>query len=169
MGVDSVFLFELPEPLTAEELAKFNYRLGESLDLTHKDDKAKLYHSETKKYEIRNGWRFYGSGYERGPAIDIIALLKFIKDYFGGDVILYYGGDCHEGLPVWTDKDEQEMWSHFIKYGHAPYGGYNNNNHPCPECNGPMSESGSSFDVTKNERIRHYICPGCEYSTRPKA
>lgn len=64
--------------------------------------------------------RYYGAGYERGPALRIVTQLEWLRAQ--PEVIaVYYGGDCSDAPSLWSENDSVALMKHFFKYGHSPY------------------------------------------------
>jgi hypothetical protein len=156
MGIDAIIEFELPEPLSLKELNKLNFRLGESVRVS-RYDKAQVTQDNPKRYEIYGLCRYYGTGYERGSLPYIINVLRFLKDYFDGNIKLFYGGDHQDEVDPWTPELENGLWQHFVKHGHAPYLRYDEN-HRCPQCDGPM------WPQTWSRGKHYYTCQGCDFN-----
>lgn len=112
-------------------------------------------------YQLRLFCRYYGPGYERGPAMSLIGtLLYLVRHPLVADV--YYFGDssgiCAEH-PM-TEDSILGLLSHYIKHGSFPH---NNafdheqlDNRPsCSYCEKPMLRNGWGG------RYAHFCCQGC--------
>jgi len=111
MGVDAEIKFKTKEALDKGEVEKIVKAIW--LDIETVCDNV---------YKIENTWRYYDIDYERGPVIEIFGLFRFLRDYLGDNLeAIYYNRDCEDSnLKLTTDREE-EIWQHFIKFGHEPY------------------------------------------------
>ncbi len=73
-------------------------------------------------YRITTWCRYYGSGYERGPAPEIILTLEWLRAQPEVEAV-YYWGDCSDGPSgPWTKEESEALLWHWFKFGHEPYG-----------------------------------------------
>jgi len=71
-------------------------------------------------HEVRNHWRYYGPGYERGPWPDIASLILYLLAAENVDAV-WYDGDSGWGS-VRIDRERlEEINDHWIKNGNRPY------------------------------------------------
>lgn len=56
--------------------------------------------------------RFYGSGYERGDIVGILAVARYMRSAFPGAEV-YYGGDSGGGLRLLDAEYESDLWGVF--------------------------------------------------------
>lgn len=71
-------------------------------------------------YKVNCGLaRYYGIGYERGPAMRIILQLEWLRAQ--PEVLaVFYGGDEYGPQP-WTEEDSMRLMKHFFAHGNARY------------------------------------------------
>lgn len=104
--------------------------------------------------------RYYGPGYERGPALDIIAAARWLEDTVGP---VYYGSDsdsCNEdsGLPRFGPDEWEAMWQHYVgDHGNSYYLDRGGKRYICDFCEGPTVDySYCGGQVTSR-------CPACKH------
>lgn len=123
------------------------------------------YAQERVLYEVKTLNRYYGEGYERGPAMKIATVLLYLINKLPNEDILYtsdYEG-YHEGLNVFTKSDCHKLIDLFISEGRFPYvggarslikGGVEIDTN-CSYCETPMNQYGFRGDYAA------YSCMGC--------
>lgn len=111
--------------------------------------------------EVHLWCRYYGEGYERGPAADLVVVMLALLNqsditavYYGGDS----GGVCAEPF---TREKALAMLDHFCAVGGQPYFGYRSfdgdGNKPlCSYCHVPLVQNGSGG------RYAAFYCMGCK-------
>lgn len=165
MGVDAVIQFETKRAFSDDDIKLLSHRIGDAFHYRGYADAKGIYfsRSENGRIEFDTLWRYYGVGYERGPLVDILGIIRFIRDYLGEKLLaIYYGGDCDVGITETTPQTEAVLWKHFVEVGHQPYL-ETLKNHPCPTCGFPMWKQGWSDGKDM------YSCSGCGYSDFKKS
>lgn len=105
--------------------------------------------------------RYYGDGYERGPALNLIAVMLTLLGL--PDVTaVYYGGDssgiCAEPF---TREKVLALLDHFCRVGHEPYHSYfdrgerQGESPRCSYCGVPLLRNGWG------QRFAVFYCQGC--------
>ena len=66
--------------------------------------------------------RFYSPTYTRGPALDILTVLGWLRRRPYVEAV-YYGGDCYapEEFTEWTEASERELLETYLKQGWRSY------------------------------------------------
>lgn len=155
MGVDAVVCVAIPEAEATEaKVRRLSYELHGAF---HGNGMLRLRPWESDHYtldpapsgvvlfDLWQGWRHYGEGYERGPLESMVAVFDWLKAKVPG-LTIYYGTDHGDVLEEWTQEVRDRLWAHFVAVGHLPY--YSGNNwreHPvpeCPDCREPMLACG---------------------------
>lgn len=126
MGINACIYFKMQTPFDSDLLNKqFEWAFGDSAY-------ARPY--VTKRYFIENPdvdniyWvntdcaRYYSVGYERGPILEIVTLIEWIRNKLP-QAEIYYSGDCYdiENYPLWTREDSIKILNHFWNVGYGPY------------------------------------------------
>jgi hypothetical protein len=114
-----------------------------------------------RAWDIELSCRYYGPDYERGPALEISALLMFLCRHELVESV-YYGHDC--GPLVETNlRDATLLLDHWLEKGRMPYvmgfGMFfkDEKDRPvCSWCDVQMAEVGGGGDKT------FWRCMGCE-------
>jgi hypothetical protein len=75
---------------------------------------------EGATHEVRQHWRYYGPGHERGPWPLIAAALMTLHASADVETVWYYG-DCESGEDPFPPQQVQEFTAHYIRVGHRPY------------------------------------------------
>lgn len=110
--------------------------------------------------------RYYGPHYERGDAVLIIAVARYLEKTLAPCAV-FYGGDssgvCAEPFDA---AARDKLWDHFAEHGHWPYQSYFGTHAPpapvCDFCDHKMVNSGWGPDAD------HYYCIGCGRHTDRK-
>lgn len=181
MGVDARMIIRTGRELTEQELNGLASEAAARFDIVYRkergycDDEAKgigtpleggdaIECSELqRKYELDLTCRYYGPGYERGPALVIVALAEFLEVY-GAHVLKttvepFYGGDCDDNVLRFDRAAREELKALYFAVERAPYlefFGRDDGLIVCTFCNDrPMSHlwSGGSVGVH---------CRGCD-------
>lgn len=71
-------------------------------------------------YSVRVWSRYYGPGYERGPALEIFGLLYFLLG-IEGVVDVWYGGDSSDALDKVSPQYVFDLLNHYMQHAHEPY------------------------------------------------
>jgi hypothetical protein len=184
MGVDARLFVTSAMVLTEHELDLLAYRLGEAFgpktfwivrpeekrpwrakrSLERVDDlDAPL--PDALPYltilRVNQMWRYYGEGYERGPAQTIIAVARWLEDNVPQSQV-WYGGDCDTILHLFDAATREDLWQIFSKHGGIPYeshfGGISHDRIPVPTCDlchMPMTRFGIGA------KYASFQCLGC--------
>lgn len=76
-----------------------------------------------RMYEVPVWCRWYGNEYERGPALQIYGLLRYLMQHELVEAV-YYGADSNDSYEEVTGEVAEALLSHFLKHGNLPYGGF---------------------------------------------
>ena len=172
MGVDAVIQFKTPKPLSLLGIKDIQYnlmnRFGQDsfLDKEKSKDFIELLEGETRDgvvyesnlYSVNTWWRYYGPGYERGPAMEIIETLLFLdsKGY-----TVYYGGDSDDYLELMNKNSILALMDYYITNGRFSYAevfDVKDDDFPIPQCDfclKPMHRSGWG------KAYAYFSCLGC--------
>lgn len=142
MGIDAQMFAKVKRPITNDEIEAVRYRMveafGHALFWQKTDPKNQrralvqideyiqdgpfLYPGPGETFiEVSLATRYYGIDYERGNLPFIIALADYLEIAIPGSEI-YYGGDPSGVCAYLFDRAARdELFKHFVKYGHRPY------------------------------------------------
>jgi len=131
MGIDATMAVALKEGSDVDAInARFRETHSKDDSTFYKDDENLILalmprDAETieyvNAYNVQTGLcRYYGVGYERGPALKLITQLEWLRAQ--PEVIeVYYGGDTSDWPALWTRQDSEKVLWHFFRNGHTPY------------------------------------------------
>ena len=163
MGIDTEMLVRTKSAVNIAELSKrawdafpnffyFSHWKGKSkgalsLEDVHHQDGPTIVAEKGESFVVVNTLcRYYGKGYERGPAHEIILLADWLERNIPGGQVLY-GGDSSGVLcePFGSER-RAELWLHFCEFGHSPYHSYFTSAMgkygTCPFCGCAMNQTG---------------------------
>lgn len=123
MGINTKIKFKTSKELTKQEIKELQYHL------MHRVEKSFFWIDENEKffitptdipniYEIKTLCRYYGIGYERGSALQIITVLLYLESK---EYSVFYGGDSFPGLPSLNKEKILELLDYYIEEGNFPY------------------------------------------------
>jgi len=177
MGIDAEMFFKTRQAMDAPQVRALSVDLCEAFgpgrfwlfeeSNRHALEPVEVYEQDGPDIEpadgeqfirVRLATRYYGPDYERGDLPFIIEVAKWIEARIP-DAVVYYGGDssgvCAEPFDT---QAREELFTHFAKVGHRPYGGYfdHTTNRPtCDFCATEMLCTGGGGDR------EFYFCQGC--------
>lgn len=147
-----------------DELFFWSYKKGDKREdfITKIDDGSYYFDTDTDVtdyWDINLTCRYYGPGYERGPGLEISAILLYLNAV-PNIVEVRYGGDSSgtEG-EVYDGNKSLQLLDYYLKNGHEPYQRFftrKDTNVPnCSFCLQPMINYGGGGGKT------FYTCQGC--------
>lgn len=119
MGVDMVI--GVRGTFTPEQEAKLRWRVARVFGSAEAKDLSK--YEEEDRVEFYNGWRYYDTGYARGPWPQIRALLLLFRQEFPECVIHYAPDSIHSIGPEATDALIAEIDAYWVKNDNQRYDG----------------------------------------------
>lgn len=141
MGVDAEMFVRTRETVTDDQLRRWAFELKEGFGdviwrkstgsyVSHGLERVVEYEQDGPTIKPLAGetfirvnlfCRYYGPGYERGPATDLIAVGQWLEGKIPGAEV-WYGGDSSGRVASVFDKSAREaLWQHFLEFGHRPY------------------------------------------------
>lgn len=160
---------------------KYNTRALERIDIYEQDGSDITPDTGEHFLHVNLSSRYYGPGYERGPAISIIAVAGWLERRIPGAAI-WYGGDSSGVIAKPFGKAEREqLFDHFVQHGHLPYTGDPRNGQTdelarfagrkqptppiCDFCDVPMHRV---MWGGRPSLAAGYTCIGCDYAVTTK-
>lgn len=179
MGVDACMHVTCNKALSSEDLLRFHRAIsGAFIDLVWRglDENElcvvphRVYNEKTEEYDspdprtfdVRLMCRYYGEGYERGPAGEIIALgwfLEMLTEDLEGEVFYYGDSGGAEDEDIFDAPARKRLMRHFVKHQHKPYGQFFDSEKDGPEC--PLCKT-QSTRYGWGASYRAWYCATCK-------
>lgn len=192
MGIDAEMYLKTRREVTQAEIKAVSWELGQHFGPEHfwigppnveaglpghyavevvesyDQDGPTIYPEPGETFVRVNLWtRYYGPDYERGNAVLILAVAKYLEGRLA-PCSVHYGGDSSGVCAEPFDAEARErLWQHFAKHGHWPYQSYFGKHAPpppvCDFCDHEMVNYGGGPDAS------YYYCQGCGRNTHISA